>query len=201
MDFDLEQLLQGDEREWQVFTHRVTPVIYSAARKILETRHGHAQPGDIYEIVQEVFMILVKDDYRTLRSFCPERARITTWLTVIAMRRAVKYADQLKKAPQPADVSRYGESAHAPDTPACDIEIPEKLLTPRQRLVMKMFYDRDMSVEEISRVLNISAQSVRSTRHKALQRLRKYFKAQSIMTFILVILDLRKFYRGRKVKR
>ncbi len=191
MKFDLERLINGDDREWQVFTHRVRPVIAAAARGILTNRIGRAQPLDIEEIVQEVFMILVKNDFRTLKSYRPDLASITTWLTVIAMRSAIKYANRLMKTPHTVELSKINEFAPKPVTPSHDTDIPEKLLSPRQRLVMKMYFDRDMSVEEISKVLNIKPQSVRSTRHKAIKKLRKYFMAKKRITLVLISLGLK----------
>ena len=40
-----------------------------------------------------------------------------------------------------------------------------------------MLYDREMEVAEIARVLGIDAQTVRSTHHKAMLKLRAYFNA------------------------
>jgi DNA-directed RNA polymerase specialized sigma24 family protein len=37
-----------------------------------------------------------------------------------------------------------------------------------------MLFDREMSVEEVAVVLGVNAQTVRSTKHKALSRLREH---------------------------
>ena len=42
-----------------------------------------------------------------------------------------------------------------------------------------MLYDREMDVAEIARALGIDAQTVRSTHHKAMIKLRAYFKTDA----------------------
>ena len=48
-------------------------------------------------------------------------------------------------------------------------------LSPRQSLVLQLLYDREMEVAEIAAMLAVDAQTVRSTHHKALVKLRAYF--------------------------
>jgi RNA polymerase sigma-70 factor (ECF subfamily) len=55
--------------------------------------------------------------------------------------------------------------------------IPPDLLTERQALVVKLLYERDMEVADVAKMLRVDAQTVRSTHHKALLRLREHFKA------------------------
>ena len=57
------------------------------------------------------------------------------------------------------------------------LRIPAGLLTERQTLILKCLYDEERDVAEVAQLLKIDAQTVRSTHHKALLRLR----AHSIM--------------------
>ncbi len=174
MEFDLERLTRGDEKDWKVFSDRVSPIVYAAVRKTLLSRIADVKESDIRDVVQDVFTILIKYDYRVLKSYQPRKASMNTWLTVIAMRTAIKFAKRQK----PASLSLDLESLNIPapqikqKTP---IDIPEDLLTPRQMLILHMFVDREMDVKEIAKTLNISPQTVRSTRHKAVKRLRRHF--------------------------
>ena len=56
------------------------------------------------------------------------------------------------------------------------IKIPQGLLTDRQALVLKCLYEEERDVAEVARLLRIDAQTVRSTHHKALVRLRAHFR-------------------------
>jgi len=58
------------------------------------------------------------------------------------------------------------------------LKLPEALLSPRQREILAMLYDREMDVAEIARALAIDPQTVRSAHHKAMIKLRAHFKAE-----------------------
>jgi RNA polymerase sigma-70 factor (ECF subfamily) len=58
------------------------------------------------------------------------------------------------------------------------LRLPDGLLSPRQKLVLNMLYDRDMEVAEIAESLGIDPQTVRSTHHKAMLKLRTHFAAE-----------------------
>ncbi len=55
------------------------------------------------------------------------------------------------------------------------IKLPDELLSPRQKLVLTMLYERDMDVTEVAKSLGVDPQTVRSTHHKAMLKLRSHF--------------------------
>ena len=57
-----------------------------------------------------------------------------------------------------------------------EINIPEELLSPRQRLVLRLLFDDEMSVAEAAEAMSVEAQTVRSAKHKALTKLRQFFE-------------------------
>jgi RNA polymerase sigma-70 factor (ECF subfamily) len=59
--------------------------------------------------------------------------------------------------------------------PADRIRIPDGLLTARQKLVLTLLYDREMEVAEAASFLRVDPQTIRSTHHKAMLRLRAHF--------------------------
>ena len=58
------------------------------------------------------------------------------------------------------------------------LKIPQGLLTERQMLVLRCLYDEEKDVAEVAQLLKIDAQTVRSTHHKALLRLRSHFQKE-----------------------
>lgn len=58
------------------------------------------------------------------------------------------------------------------------LKIPPGLLTERQSLILKCLYDEERDVAEVAELLKIDAQTVRSTHHKALLRLREHFREE-----------------------
>ena len=59
------------------------------------------------------------------------------------------------------------------------IKIPPDLLSPRQGLVLELLYQRELEVAEAAEMLGVDPQTVRSTHHKAMIKLRAHFKEES----------------------
>lgn len=172
---ELAKIVAGEKRAWDAFVTALAPVIYAAVGKKLRPS-GHGE--DIDDVVQEVFVKLCRHDFKLLRGFDPERAKLSTFLTVIATTTAIDHlrrrTAQRSGRHQPLDEVPEAALSVAPETPE-RVEIPEGLLSPRQALVMTLLYDREMEGPEVAEMLGISAQTVRSLHHKALVRLRAHF--------------------------
>lgn len=165
---DLSALISGNKVAWDGFVTRFAGLIISAVRRVAGTG------DDVDDIAQDVFLRLCKDDYRLLRQYDPARAGLTTWLTIVA-RSVAHDALRRRRAPtQTLDDTPEAAFAVAPQIRET-IKIPEGLLSPRQQLILTMLYDREMEVAEIADALAVDAQTVRSTHHKALIKLRAHF--------------------------
>ena len=136
-------------------------------------------PGEIEDLTQDVFVRLCKDDFRLLRSYDPARASLSTWLTIVARSTARDALRRRRAEAVPIESVPEARLAIEPVEPAIRLKLPEALLSPRQREILAMLYDREMDVAEIARALGIDAQTVRSTHHKAMIKLRAYFKADA----------------------
>lgn len=165
---DLEALCQGDKAAWDAFVRRYTGLILTGVRAA--ARDG----ADIDDLVQEVFVRLCKDGYRLLKTYDPARAGLSTWLTIVA--RSTARDASRRRQPKVTPIEDAPEAALAVDaTPAEKVRLPEGLLSPRQKLVLSMLYDRDMEVADVAVALGIDPQTVRSTHHKAMLKLRSHF--------------------------
>ncbi|MEO1191280.1 MAG: sigma-70 family RNA polymerase sigma factor [Pseudomonadota bacterium] len=165
---DIDDLLSGRSGAWRAFVERYAPVIYAAVRKRLVSA---GREGDVEDVAQEVFVKLCARDFTLLRRFDPEKARLTTWLTVIASSTSI---DHLRRtARKMTSIDDVGEQhLSIPSKEPAWVTIPEGLLSPRQALVIQLLYQHDMTATEVGEKLGIDAQTVRSMHHKALQRLR-----------------------------
>src|SRR5579875_518649 len=169
---DLQALTRGEKSAWDGFVRRYAGLILSAVR--VTARHGI----DVEDIVQEVFTRLCKDDFRLLKTYDPARAGLSTWLTIVARSTA---RDVLRRRqPQTTPYDAVPEAALAAHSePTERIKLPEGLLSPRQKLVLTMLYDRDMEVAEIAAALKVDPQTIRSTHHKAMLKLRQHFAPEN----------------------
>jgi len=175
-DIDLRALLAGGKRDWDRFVAAAAPVIHAVARRVVAA-HGVAA-DDAVDVAQDVFVRLCADDRRLLRTYDPAKASMGTWLAVVARSCAV---DHLRRRRQShASLDDVPESATAfEDRHVERLNIPAGLLTERQALVLRLLYDREMEVAEAAAVLKVDAQTVRSTHHKAMLRLREHFRVEA----------------------
>lgn len=172
---ELERLLLGDKAAWAPFVRRYAAIIYSAINRRLAP-FGRLQDSE--DVAQDVFLKLCNGNFRLLRNFDPRKAKLTTWLTIIATSTAIDHLRRNSKVTQPLD-DLPEEVAKVEAVEKGWIKYPPDLLSPRQALVLRLLYDKDLDVAEAAEILAVDPQTVRSMHHKALVKLRAYFQAQS----------------------
>jgi RNA polymerase sigma factor (sigma-70 family) len=166
---DVEQLCRGDAAVWREFVLAAAPRLRAIVSRAL-TPAGRG--ADVPDVLQEIFSRLCRDDFRLLRTFDPRRGRLATWLAVLAARAAVDHLRKHHAAPAPLDAAIA--PIVRPSTAERALSLPSDLLSPQQELILRLCYEDDLGVAEISALLRIEAQTVRSQRHKALERLRAF---------------------------
>lgn len=166
--------MRGDRSSWDAFLREYSGIIRSTVRWVLRARQGKANEDDVAELVQDVLVRLVEHDYRLLRTYDASRATLATWVRVIA-RSMARNAMRRKRVERVSLDENLVPPAAATASRTPDVEVPTGLLSARQRLVLHLLFDRDMEVREVARLLGVREQTVRSTKHKALERLRQHF--------------------------
>lgn len=171
---DLNRLVAGDKAAWDAFVERHARVIYAAVQRRLVPA-GRA--GEADDVAQEVFVKLCGRNFHLLRNYDPKRAKLTTWLTVIATSTAIDHLRRQSAPTTALDLAPEAALAVEPKLPE-QIKIPDGLLSPRQALVVELLYRRELEVAEAAAVLAVDPQTVRSTHHKALVKLREHFREE-----------------------
>jgi RNA polymerase sigma-70 factor (ECF subfamily) len=180
LEASLNGCLAGDAAAWGDFVAGSARLVRAAVRKVVGDGVGGLDADDL---VQDVYIRLVRNDFQTLRQFDPERARLSTWITLIARSVAIDAARRRRvdatglgdaaawlAAPEPEPVPEADDLVLGPD-------VPLHLLSDRQRLVVSLMFEDGRSVPEIAAILDIGEQTVRSTKHKALAKLRDHYGA------------------------
>ncbi len=171
-DGDLDALLRGEKEAWGRFVRRYAGLVVAAVRGVAR------EAGEVEDLTQEVFLRLCKDDFRLLRGYDPARAGLSTWITIVARSTARDAMRRYRPVSVPIEAVPEGRLAIDPIEPVPKLKLPEALLSPRQRQILTMLYDRDMEVSEVATALGIDPQTVRSAHHKAMIKLRAHFKAE-----------------------
>ena len=184
MNVDLNGCLTGRKGAWDAFVRQTAPLVYAAVTRTLRA-WNHTQQ-DIEDRVQDVYVKLLADDCRLLRTYDQQRASLSTWLTLVA-RSTTRDALQKRRvetvplADQDGCRASHVPATGAPHSTANGIQIPSfDCLTERQRQVLQMLFEQNMTVEEAAARLEVDPQTVRSTKHKALSRLREHMGLEPI---------------------
>lgn len=179
---DLERVADGDAAAWSDFVDAYAGLIYAAVHRALQ--RGGARDIDAEDCAQDVFIKLLDREGRLLRRFDEEKASLSTYLTLVA--RSVTI-DRMRKRGRRrmasledvgGVVQRSDERELSDDGGSALERVPVEILTERQRLVMRLMFDEQRSVPEAAAMLGVSEQTIRSTRHKAISRLRAHFEAE-----------------------
>lgn len=172
---DFKRLVEGDKAAWDRFVARYARVVYAAVQhRLLPAGRG----ADVEDVVQDVFIRLCARDFKLIKSYDPARAKVTTWLTVVATSTAIDHLRRQKRRTDSLESVPEVQLSVAPVEPV-RIKIPEGLLSPRQAVVLEMLYRREMEVAEVAATLEIDPQTVRSMHHKALTKLRAHFQDEN----------------------
>ncbi len=171
---ELAALTAHDKGLWDRFVRDHAPLIYAAVqRKLVPAGRGQ----DREDVAQDVFIRLVKNDFKLLKSFDPAKAKLSTWLTIVATSTAI---DHLRRNARPTtDIDALPEGLlSVPGQEYAWITIPDGLLSERQALVLELLYRKDLDVAEAAEIMAVDPQTVRSMHHKALTKLRSHFKSE-----------------------
>ena len=152
---------------------RYAGLVVAAARGVAR------EAAEVEDLAQEVFLRLCKDNFRLLRSYDPARAGLSTWITIVARSTARDAIRRYRPILVPIEAIPEGRLAIDPVEPVLKLKLPETLLSPRQREILTMLYDREMEVSEVAAALGIDPQTVRSAHHKAMVKLRAHFNASA----------------------
>ena len=177
MDFDLDACIRGDAEAWQAFTDQTIRLVIASIRRVCPS--GKTPYGDeIDDLVQSVYIKLLRNDRRLLRNYDPSKAGVSTWITLIARSVAIDSLRRRTLDTRPMDEAFGAVSPRGQSAPVGPI-IPTHLLTARQRLILTMLFEDGMDVTEVATALDVNPQTIRSTKHKAMERLRAHFNAES----------------------
>lgn len=180
----VERCLAGEPAAWADFVARHTPLIAAKARQIFVHyfRRGPG-PGEVEDVVQEVFERLARDSFRLLRKF-QWRSSLTTYLWAIAANVSRKILEKERRAAG-AGRTAWEEAlagAVAEERPpervaigkeeAAQLEKAIASLSGRDRLIVRMYFWGGAPPSRISKALGMDPAHVCVALSRALARMR-----------------------------
>ncbi|MCH2132634.1 MAG: sigma-70 family RNA polymerase sigma factor [Phycisphaerales bacterium] len=167
----MQQIAAGDESAVAELYDRFGGLVFRVARQLLPTQ------AEAEDAVQEIFVRL----WQTADRFDPQRAKLVTWVMLIARRHLIDQLrrksvrpkssslehDALQSLPQGAVRFTGQEQEQSTVLQRCLADLPEL-----QRVVIERSYLQGFTLREVSRQLDAPLGTVKSALSRGLQKLR-----------------------------
>lgn len=164
-DFDRELLqccLDRAPRAWQNFVDRFLGLVIHVANHVAESRGIKLDQASRDDLVAEVFLVLIADDFSVLRKF-RRNCSLATYLTVISRRVIIR---RINEGKQEVAV------ASPPEPPVIDDQAPQRMedseqvhkllsqLDEREAAIIRMYHLEGKTYEEISQATGLAINSI-----------------------------------------
>lgn len=167
----LQRCLDKAPRAWQDFADRFLGLVVHVTNHTAKSRGIKIDSSTRDDLVADVFLTLVVNDFAVLRRF-RRNCSLATYLTVIARRVVVRRLSTMQKAPPTANLN---PAAQQPQERIENQEEVQKLLLrldPREASVVRMYHLEGKSYEEIAQVVGMSTNSVGPVLSRARNKMR-----------------------------
>ena len=175
----LAQCLDRGPGAWNEFVDRFLGLVVHVIHHSAQARSIRLNEADVEDLCAEVFMEIVRDDFRVLRTF-RGKSSLATYLTVIARRVVVRTLLATNKAGARLDSQR--PPVIAPDGTAdheqriADREQVEQMLAGlngQESQIVRMFHLQGKSYQEISAAVGVAPNSIGPMLSRAREKLRR----------------------------
>jgi RNA polymerase sigma-70 factor, ECF subfamily len=167
----LQRCLDRAPRAWQDFVDRFLGLVVHVANHTAESRGLKLDGSTRDDLVAEVFLTLVTNDFAVLRRF-RRNCSLATYLTVISRRVIVR---RLRSQQKPTAAMAEDQRNHEPLARIENQEEVQKLLLrldPKEANVVRMYHLEGKSYEEIGRAVGIATNSVGPVLSRARDKMR-----------------------------
>jgi len=193
----IEGCLIGDKDSWDNFVKTYTKLVYSFIYRTLELKGYKIESDIVSDLHQELFLSLLQDNFRRLRTFRWERnCSLATWIGVVTRNLVlnfIKSSSRKNSVTESIDASldEDGECSLmdrlSDDAPSIKETIDKKTIMSllckylekldiNERTILDMFYLQKLPLEEIARVLNKSEDAVFMQKKRIIASIEERFK-------------------------
>ena len=183
----LKGCISGDKESWTLFVKQYNKLIYYTIYKTLRVNGQSTDPDDINDLFQEVFTSFCDNNCKKLRAFDPQKGvKLSSWLRMITVRMIIDHLRKSKPVVSldalPVEPSQAGGQEGLVDEESMGLlrEVIEQLST-KDKLLIELFYMKELPPEEISQILKISLGALYTRKNRVLEKMRKIAKEQKLL--------------------
>lgn len=174
----LQACLGGDPEAWRTFVDRYARLILFVIRRTSGAHGVRLTEEQAEDLCADVFYGLVRDGAARLRAYNPAYS-LATYLGAIARSATVDHVRKARAAARAEPRAEAGAPAEDPaeavgrEEAARALEAVLADLSPRERLVVELYYFSGKKYREIAEILGAPLNTVCSTLSRALAKLRE----------------------------
>ncbi len=165
--------LAGDVASQRQFVEQFQGLIFGTCLRML----GHRQDSE--DVAQEVFLRVFRNLHRW------DRVRpLRPWLLTIAANRCRTHLEERGRRPAPTDLYADQLPERNVSNPRDDAEeVQQALLTlrPEYRQCFVLFYQQELSVEEVAEILERPEGTIKIWLHRARKEIAEYFRRRGFV--------------------
>jgi len=175
----IEKILNRNDEAWEFFIVQYTPFIQKAINQVLSYNQIGYIVEEIGELVNDIFLSLLENDYKRLRQFRGE-SKLSTWLFTVSEN---KTKDFLRKQKALIEIISFEENddqkPQIPDKRPTAVEQLESIevvksvfkelqdrLTDQEKNFMQLHYFQDKALPAVADEMNISINNVYVIKHR-----------------------------------
>ena len=168
----LQQALSGDDGAWDRVFDRLWPIVAGVAASHIFGMDYSA----VEDCAQNTFARLLEKDSRRLREYDPHRGTIESYVAKIAYHCTIDFlrthARHSRNINQIQITASQNDSEHFYPW---ELTAALETLTTREKEVMELLYFDHVDTGDIANRLGVTAETVRSVKSHAMQKLRVFF--------------------------
>ena len=167
----LQRCLDRAPRAWQDFIDRFLGLVVHVANHTANARSVSLDTSTRDDLIAEVFLVLVTDDFAVLRRF-RRNCSLATYLTVIARRVVVR---RMMQKHREQVTSQIDDAVVEPPQRIDNHDEVQQLmlrLDPQEAHVVRMFHLEGKSYREISQMIGVSENSIGPVLTRARDKMR-----------------------------
>ena len=169
----LERCLESKPRAWEDFVDRFMGLAVHVVNHTAQARSIRLSPEDRDDLIAEVFLNVIRDDFALLRHFRGESS-LATYLAVVARRIVVRELLRRKMAPLSALAPKPGEPG--PEERLANHEEVQRLLGElgdSEARVVRLYHLEGQSYQEISAATGMPENSIGPILTRARAKMRR----------------------------
>ena len=183
----LDGCVSGDKASWERFVKQYSKLIYHSIYKTLRVNASPTDPEDINDLFQEMFASICADKCRKLRMFDPcKGVSLASWLRMIAVRMTIDHLRKRRSSASLEDLltepsQEGGQETYVDEESLRCLSGVLQELPDKDKLLIDLFYFKELPPEEIARILKISIGAIYTRKNRVIEKIKQIARQRNIL--------------------